>query len=216
MTKRRAHKEEPIAGAENAQHYEEVHRGPAKIVYQALQKDIKALMPSGEYLEVGAGPGALAAMIAEGTPGVHITAVDISTDMVAVASRHIEEKDLQHKVHCTVADAKDAAAIESLGRFDLVYSAFSLHHWKDPGECIGNLWNVLKSDGILYIYDLKRVWWLYVLPFNNGFIDSVRASYMPNEIEGLFRNLGITRFAITTLFPFFMQSAIAWKRGNPS
>ena len=215
MTKRIAHKEEPIQGAENSQQYEEAHRGPAKIVYRALHKDIKALMPSGHYLEVGAGPGTLAAMIAEGNPGVHITAVDISPDMVAVAKSHIEERNLQHNVHCAVADAKDAVAIESLGQFDLVYSAFSLHHWKDPGGCIGNLWNALKSDGILYIYDLKRVWWLYVLPFNNGFIESVRASYMPDEIEGLFRNFGITRYAITTLFPFFMQSAIAWKRGGP-
>lgn len=215
MTKRIAHKEEPITGTENSRHYEEAHRGPAKIVYRALQKEIKTLMPSGEYLEVGAGPGILAAIIAEDNPGVHITAVDISPDMVAVAKSHIEEKSLQKRVRCAIADAKDGAAIEALGQFDLVYSAFSLHHWKDPQGCIGNLWNALKSDGILYIYDLKRVWWLYFLPFTNGFIESVRASYIPDEIEGFFRSRGIIHHKITTLFPFFMQSAIAWKRGGP-
>jgi 2-polyprenyl-3-methyl-5-hydroxy-6-metoxy-1,4-benzoquinol methylase len=215
MTERIAHKEEQIRGTENSRRYEEAHREPAKIVFRALQKEIKGLMPSGAYLEVGAGPGNLAAMIAEGNPGVHITAVDISPDMVAVAKSHIEEKNLQDNVHCAVADAKDAVAIESLGQFDLVYSAFSLHHWKDPGGCIGNLWNALKSDGILYIYDLKRVWWLYFLPFTNGFIESVRASYIPDEIERFFQNRGIIHYKITTLFPFFMQSAVAWKQESP-
>jgi SAM-dependent methyltransferase len=216
MTKRIAHKEEQIIGTENSRQYKEAHRGPAKIVYRALQKEIKALMPSGDYLEVGAGPGILSAIIAEDNPGVHITAVDISPDMVAVAKGYIEEKNLQKRVYCAIADAKEAAAIESLGQFDLVYSAFSLHHWEGPQGCIGNLWNALKSDGILYIYDLKRVWWLYFLPFTNGFFESVRASYIPNEIEEFFRNWGIIYYKITTLFPSFMQSAIAWKRGIPS
>ncbi len=211
MTKRIAHKEEPIIGTENSRNCEEAHRGPAKFVYRTLQKEMKNLMPTGDYLEVGVGPGILAAIIAEDNPGVHITAVDISPDMVALAKGHIEEKNLQHNVQCVVADAKDAVAIESLGQFDLVYSAFSLHHWKDPGGCIGNLWNALKPDGMLYIYDLKRVWWLYFLPFTNGFIESVKASYLPDEIKGFFRNSGIIRYKITTQFPFFMQSAIAWK-----
>jgi hypothetical protein len=39
--------------------------------------------------------------------------------MVAVAKSHIEEKNLQDNVHCAVADAKDAVAIESLGQFDI-------------------------------------------------------------------------------------------------
>jgi SAM-dependent methyltransferase len=214
MMERIPHKEEAIIGDENSHQYEEAHRGPAKIVYRALMRDIKTLMPSGRYLEVGAGPGILAAMIGEDNPGVHITAVDLSPDMAAIAHEHMEKKNLQKRVYCTVADVKDEAAIEALGKFDLVYSAFSLHHWNNPHDCIGNLWNVLKPDGILYIYDLKRIWWLYFLPCNNGFIESVRASYIPDEIEELFRNRGIVRYKVTTLFPFFMQSAIAWKRGS--
>ena len=89
MPKRIAHKEEPIRGTENSRKYEEAHRGPAKIIFGALQKEIKALMPSGDYLEVGAGPGILSAIIAEDNPGVHITAVDISPDMADASKRRL-------------------------------------------------------------------------------------------------------------------------------
>ena len=34
------------------------------------------------------------------------------------------------------------------------------------------------------------------------------------EIHGLFQKLDIKKYKITTLFPFFMQSVIAWKPGN--
>jgi len=211
MSKRIEHKEETITGMENSEHYGETHGKHAELQYRALLKGIKTLNPPGHYLEVGAGPGILATMIAEDNPNINITAVDVSSDMVAVAKEYIQQKNLQDRIHCAICDARDAAAMEGLGKFDLVYSAFSLHHWKDPERCISNLWNALRANGILYIYDLKRVWWLYFLPLNNGFIESIRASYMPDEIGGFFQNLGVSNYKITTSFPFFMQSAIAWK-----
>jgi len=211
MLKRIEHKEEAITGAEDSQHYGETHGKHGELQYRALLKDIKALNLSGHYLEVGAGPGTLATIIAEHNPSVSITAVELSPDMVSVAKEHIKEKKLQDRIQCVIGDVNDAAVMEGLGKFDLVYSAFSLHHWKDPENSIRNLWNAVGPNGVLYLYDLKRVWWLYFLPLNSGFIESIRASYMPNEIGGFFQKLGINNHKITTLFPFFMQSVIAWK-----
>ena len=101
--------------------------------------------------------------------------------------------------------------MEGLGKFDLVYSTFSLHHWKDPGISISNLWNAVKDNGILYTHDFKRVWWLCFLPLKGGEIGSVRASYTPEEIRVVLQELGITNYKIKTLFPFFLQSIIACK-----
>lgn len=211
MPKRIAHKQEAITGTEESQRYGENHRKHAKLVYKALLKDIHALHISGHYLEVGAGAGILATMVAEANPNISITAVDLSPDMVAMAKGHIEENNLQDRIHCAVADVNNATAMEGLGAFDLVYSAFSLHHWEDPRKSLRNLWNTLKTDGLLYLYDLKRVWWLYFFPLYGGFFESMRASYMPNEIGCFFDELGIKNYKITTVFPFFMQSVIAWK-----
>jgi len=211
MPKRIEHQEEPITGAEHTQHYGETHAKHGQLPYRALLKDIKALNLPGHYLEVGSGPGTLATMIAERDPRVSITAVDLSADMMSVAREHIKAKNLQDRIRCVIGDVNDAAVTKRLGEFDLVYSAFSLHHWKDPEKSISNLWNALRANGVLYLYDLKRVWWLYSLPLNSGFIESIRASYVPNEIGSFLQKLGISNYQITTLFPFFMQSVIARK-----
>lgn len=215
MTKRIEHKEEAISGLTESQLYEERHDAHARLQYRALLTEITALNRAGRYLEVGSGTGHLATMVAELNPAIHITALDLSANMVALAKAHIIEKNLQERISCAIGNAGDAASIQQFGEFDVVYSAFSLHHWKDAQKAIANLWSVVKADGILYIYDLKRVWWLYSLPVNGGFIESIRASYTPNEIRGLFQKLDIKKYKITTLFPFFMQSVIAWKPGNP-
>ncbi len=214
MTKRIEHKEEAISGAMDSQQYGERHDAHARIQYRALLREIAALNRAGRYLEVGSGTGYLATMVAELNPATHITALDLSANMVALAKAHIAEKNLQERISCAIGNAGDAASIQQFGEFDVVYSAFSLHHWKDAEKAIANLWSVVKADGILYIYDLKRVWWLYLLPVNGGFTESIRASYTPQEIHGLFQKLDIKKYKISTLFPFFMQSVIAWKPGS--
>jgi 2-polyprenyl-3-methyl-5-hydroxy-6-metoxy-1,4-benzoquinol methylase len=215
MSTRIEHNEEAISGARESQQYGERHDAHARIQYRALLREIAALNRAGRYLEVGCGTGLLATMVAELNPAIHITALDLSANMVHLAKAHIAEKNLQQRLNCAIGDVGDAASIHQFGEFDVVYSAFSLHHWKDAEKAIANLWGVVRADGILYIYDLKRVWWLYFLPVNGGFTESIRASYTPQEIHGLLQKLDIKKYKITTLFPFFMQSVIAWKPGNP-
>jgi predicted O-methyltransferase YrrM len=214
MKTRIEHKEEAISGARESQQYGARHDAHARLQYRALLREIAALNRAGRYLEVGSGTGFLATLVAEHNPAIHITALDLSANMVALAKAHIAEKNLHERISCARGDAGNAASIDQFGEFDVVYSAFSLHHWKDAEKAIANLWKAVSADGILYIYDLKRVWWLYYLPANGGFIESIRASYTPQEIRGLFQKLGIKKYKTTTLFPFFMQSVIAWKPGN--
>ena len=214
MSTRIEHNEEKISGARESQQYGERHDAHARLQYRALLREIAALNRAGRYLEVGCGTGSLATMVAELNPAIHITALDLSASMVALAKAQIAERNLQERISCAIGNVGDAASIDQFGEFDVVYSAFSLHHWKDAEKAIANLWNVVRADGILYIYDLKRVWWLYHLPVNGGFTESIRASYTPQEIHGLFQKLDIKKYKITTLFPFFMQSVIVWKPGN--
>lgn len=211
MPQRIEPKEEAIGGVEEARKYVQAHRKYAGLMYRAFLKDLKALHVSGSYLEIGAGPGFLAVMIAERNPDVSITAIDLSPDMMAVANEYINERKLQDRIHYLVGDVGDQDMMEGLGKFDLVYSTFSLHHWKDPGTSISNLWNAVTDKGILYIHDFKRVWWLCFLPLKGGEIGSVRASYTPEEIRVILQELGIINYKIKTLFPFFLQSIIACK-----
>jgi len=211
MPQRIEQKEEAIGGVEEARKYAEAHKKYARLMYRAFLKELEALHVSGDYLEMGAGPGFLTMMIAERNPDVSITAVDLSLDMATVANEYINERKLQHRIHYVVGDVGDQDMMEGLGKFDLVYSTFSLHHWKDPETSISNLWNAVKDKGTLYIHDFKRVWWLCFWPLKGGEIDSIRASYTPKELRTTLQKLGITDYEIKTVFPFFLQSIIARK-----
>ncbi|HIE32410.1 MAG TPA: class I SAM-dependent methyltransferase [Methanosarcinales archaeon] len=213
MPKRIEPKEEAISGIENTRKYAEMAKKSAKMMYGNFLKHIKSLdVKGGEYLEVGAGPGILAVMIAEDNPDVHITAVEISPDMVTVARCYIEERKLEDRIRFVVGDSADERMMEGLGEFDLVYSTLAMHHWKDVEKVIGNLLKVVGDNGVLFIHDLRRVWWLYYLPLHNsGFIDSIRAAYMPDEIRTILQRLGMDRYEIKRRFPYFMQSIIVRK-----
>jgi len=211
MPERAEHREEAIMGTADAQHYAETHEKHAKLIYRAFLKDVRALGVSGRCLEVGAGPGVLAVMMVGQNPDVHITALDLSPDMKAVGEEYIKKKGLGDRIEYVLGDANDVGTIGGLGKFDLVYSTFSLHHWKDPAAAIGNLWNAVGEGGILYVHDLKRVWWSYLLPLGKGDRESIRAAYVPREIKRFLDDVGIKRYEIKTLFPYFWESMVARK-----
>jgi SAM-dependent methyltransferase len=207
MPKRIESHEEAISGIENARQYAEMAENHRNIMYGSFLDHIKSLGVKGRrYLEVGAGTGV------QDNPDVHITAVEISSGMVTVAREYIEEEKLEDRVRFVAMDAADDVMMEGLGEFDLVYSTLAMHHWKDAEKVIGNLLKAVGAGGVLFIHDLRRVWWLYYLPFRgSGFIASIRAAYMPDEIKTIFQRLDINRYEIKRRFPYFMHSIIVRK-----
>jgi SAM-dependent methyltransferase len=211
MLNRREHTAEAIAGEGQVRRYAAAHRKQAGPMYDAFLADMRSLRPVGECLEVGAGTGSLTCLMAREHPGLAITAFDSSPPMVDLARKYVRDRGLDGRVRFLCADVNDDREMGRLGTFDLICSAYSLHHWREPRRALSNLWTALKDGGMLYILDLRRVWWLYLVPGNGGFLSSVRASYRPDEIEQIFDALGITRYRIRTSFPGFIQSITAWK-----
>ncbi len=211
MSSKVEQKEEQIWGVERARRYAEGHKKYAGIMYRGIVKDVRALNISGRFLEMGSGPGFLSVMMAQEYPDITITAVDISPGMAEVANEYIVESKLEDRVRYLVGDVGDEKLMRSLGKFDFVYSAFSLHDWKPPDDAIRNLWNAVGENGVLYIYDFRRIGVLRFLPIKDEGFESIKAAYTPDEIRGLLQRLGITNHRIKTSFPFLMQSVIAWR-----
>jgi len=201
--------EEEIAGIDNARKYAEKHKKYAGLMYRGILKDIRANGISGNYLEMGAGPGLLAVMVVRQNPEINITAIDLSPDMATVANEYISKNGLENRIRYLVGDVNDEKMLQKLGKFNFVYSTFSMHDWKAPENSLRNLWNSVEDKGMLYIYDFKRIGWLCSLPLRGREIESMRASYSPNEIRDIFRKIGITDCRITTSFPFLFQSITA-------
>ncbi len=192
-----------------ARKYAREHKKWANLMYRSILKDIKALGVSGRYLEMGAGPVILATLIARLNSDITITAVDISPGMAAVAEETITENRLQNRIRYVVGDVVDETMLRELGKFDFVYCAYSLHHWKEPEKSIRNLWEAVADNGILYIYDFKRIGWICSLPLNGGEIKSMRAALSAGEFRKIFQKTGITNYRIKTVFPYIFQSIIA-------
>jgi len=170
--------------------------------YKAFLANLQSLDIKGKYLEVGAGPGVLTVEIARTYPEVEITALELLPDMVTVGREYVAENKLDNRIKFVVGDVEDEKFIHSLGEFDLVYSTYSLHHWTNPDKAVVNLYSAVNKGGMLYIYDLRRVWWLYWIPIKNGFFNSIRASYLLNEIKLMLSELGIQNTEIQKEFPF--------------
>jgi SAM-dependent methyltransferase len=96
-----------------------------------------------------------------------------------------------------------------LGKFDFVFSIYSLHHWQNLAKGIHNLLDSLADRGVLYLGDLKRVWWLYYLPTRNRDIRQIRAAYLPHELKCILHKMDVNRYEIRTLFPYFLISVVA-------
>jgi len=203
------HQEETFSGLESAREFAE---GAEKSIirYRAFLDTLKTLDIQGNYLDVGAGAGNLAAIIAQRDPNVAITALEISDDMITVGEELVREKGVQDQINFIQGDAVDRETLQKLGEFDLIYTTYVLHHWDNPREVIKNLMSILSPNGILYLYDLRRVWWLYWIPSDSGFIKSVRASYVQDEVEEILDGFEVERLEIKNEFPF-MQSIIIKK-----
>ncbi len=199
-----SYQKESFSGLDNARQYAETAK-KSMLRYRAFLKNLKSLGVEGKSLEIGAGPGVLTSEIARIHPAVEITAVDLSQDMATVGREYVAGHSLEDRINFVVGDAEDEAFINSLGKFDLVYCTYTLHHWDDAHKAITNLTHTIADGGVLYLYDLRRVGWLYWVPIRNGFFNSIRAAYTPAEVEIMIERLGIEHFEIKNEFPF-MQS----------
>ena len=202
--KSESNQDEFFSSIDDARNYAESAK-KSMMRYKAFLANLQSLNIKGKYLEVGVGPGVLTVEIARTYPGVEITALELLPDMVTVGREYVAENKLDNRIKFVVGDVEDEKFLHSLGEFDLVYSTYSLHHWANPDKAIINLYSAVNKSGMLYIYDLRRVWWLYWIPIKNGFFNSIRSSYLLDEIRLMLRELGTQNTEIRKEFPF-MQS----------
>jgi SAM-dependent methyltransferase len=195
------HQEEAFEGLETAKRYAE-NAQKSTMRYRSFLERLKSLGLEGRYLDVGAGPGVLAGIIAQNYPNVEITALELSAAMVKVGKECLASKGLQDRIKFVIGDAEDEELMPTLGQFDLIYSTYALHFWQNPRQVIDNLMANLADNGVLLIHDLRRVWWLYYFPIRSGFIKSVRGSYVRAEVEEILKGLSPECYEIKNEFPF--------------
>ena len=154
----------------------------------------------GYGLDLGTGTGYVAVEIARRRPGLRIVGLDLAAHMVERAAGRARRAGLDGHGAWPQADGHRLPFAD--GSFDLVFSSFALHHWRDPLHILDEIARVLKPGGRYYIADvcrqvnlLQRLFAyasipVVSLPYGSyraygGYYESVRAGYTQAEAREL-------------------------------
>ncbi|HTY91452.1 MAG TPA: class I SAM-dependent methyltransferase [Methanocella sp.] len=119
--------------------------------YESVAAQVLERVHIGRILDIGTGPGRLPLAIASKNRYVHVTGLDLSADMVKIASR----LPIQNGAANIDFKAGNAGELPFGDReFDLVISTLSFHHWKEPEKALDEIYRVLREGGEAWIYDI--------------------------------------------------------------
>jgi SAM-dependent methyltransferase len=110
--------------------------------------EVAGLSGREQVLDLGCGAGHTALAIAP--KAVQVCAVDVTPEMLAVASELAGQRGLCNLSFCQA----DATALPFRGAsFDLVTSRYSAHHYADPARALAEVARVLRPGGRLLLID---------------------------------------------------------------
>jgi len=159
-------------------------------------------------LDLGTGPGTVAAEIARQRPDLQMVGVDLAAHMVEWATLQVAGTGRNRRGLWLQGDGHRLPFAN--GALDLVVSAFALHHWDDPLRVLNEIARVLAPGGRYYFADVCRQanafqrFFAYAsvpvvsLPFGSyggygGYYESVRAGYTRDEAQSLLDRSALPR-----------------------
>jgi len=122
--------------------------------YQEMLEGIVRFVPDNfapkTILELGCGNGNLSLLALHRHPSAQLTAVDISTDMLAMAKERLANKKVDFH-HCLIQDFKGKAE-----QFDWIIAAMAIHHLPaaDKQQLFKEAYRWLKPGGMICMGDL--------------------------------------------------------------
>jgi len=112
------------------------------------------MVERGEAVDLGCGPGLLVVDLAQRSPGLHVTGIDLTEDLLAQGEEYARRAGLSGQVSFRKGDVKQIPFPDAA--LDLVVSTLSLHHWSDPVAVLDEVARVLRPAGSFLIFDLRR------------------------------------------------------------
>ena len=179
--------------------YDRVSRWPLFAFIRSLfVRRLKRYGPRGTLLDAGCGPGYLAVKLAAEFPEIEVTGIDISRDALEIAAGLLGDQRAGRAPRFLEADINQLPLDDD--SVDFIVSTLALHHWPYLGRSFREMYRVLKPQGQVLLFDLRRdmpwlmfwVIWLgqrYIVSPAirrvNGGVGSVWASLTPREIDAV-------------------------------
>ena len=171
---------------------------PMRLLRWFVAHRAAAMTKHGEAADLGCGPGQLVIELARRSPGLHVTGIDLSEEMVARGQDNARRAGVSDRVSFRRGDARQIPFPDA--SLDLVVSTLSLHHWSDPVAVLDEIARVLRPGGSFLVFDLRRdmiapcwllLWFAthFIVPASlrrvNEPLSSRNAAYTPQEAARL-------------------------------
>jgi len=149
-----------------------------------------ALQPSDRLLEVGFGHGRTIRLAATQVPQGFVAGVDVSEDMVRMASRRCLNLANKSQIQLMVGDSRRLPYADA--SFGKVLSVHTIYFWKEPVKDLGEMFRVLRPGGRLVLGFRAK--------FDKGstidFPETVYSFYSIDEVSTLLESAGFEKSAI--------------------
>lgn len=139
-----------------------------------LAVEVSGVAHGDEVLDIGCGTGLLSLKFLAAADCT-ITAIDTSTEMLALFREKVERYGLAERVQCRQASAEEMKF--GPGRFDIVAATVSLHHVKEKAPVVGSIRDSLKDGGRFVLGEID-------LDTTGNLDDPVRLSRILEYISG--------------------------------
>lgn len=144
-----------------------------KVMYHGIIKNIN-LSKDMKILDVGFGNGYLEKLIYKEVP-CSIYGIDISEDMVKIASKNNKKGIANGDIHLSVGDC--CKLIFENHSFDTVITMNTIYFWEDTIQGLQEVYRVLKENGVFYNAVLTKESLDKVFYTKNGFKKFEKSEY---------------------------------------
>lgn len=147
-----------------------------------------------QAMEFGCGTGLVTLALANHLNS--ITAIDTSTEMLAVLQKKIELQGISnvHTLHADLVHDNDIPL--QAASFELIYSSMTLHHIADTAPLLEKLNGLLNPGGMLAIADLDREDGF----FHDDGTDEVHPGFERAALQVLLEKAGFRNVAFSTAY----------------
>lgn len=166
-------------------------------------------------LEVGCGIGTDTINFARA--GATVTAVDLSTESLALARRRAEVFGLADKIRFFAANAEQLSSVVPVQQYDLVYSFGVIHHTPDPQRAVAEVRKFMsKSSEFRMMVYAKNSWKRIMI---DAGLDQPEAqsgcpvafTYTHDEIRQLLKGFNVLSIGQDHIFPFVVEKYVRYE-----
>ena len=166
-------------------------------------------------LEVGCGIGTDSINFARA--GASVTAVDLSTESLAVARTRAKVFGLEKRIEFFAADAELLSSVVPVAPFDLVYSFGVIHHTPNPARAVAEIGKFMSKSSELRMMVYAKNSWKRIM-IDAGFDQPeaqsgcpVAYTYSQDEIRKLLQGFDVVSLSQDHIFPFVLEKYVSYE-----